>query len=176
MTARTMTATDADARLAKLRADIARVREELTVLDRAPLPLTEATAQLHARIDALATEAPLATLVAPFRTAGAAGERILPPPESRDFTPTLCALLGDVLKVKLGATLAASYRTADGPTPVPLADRAPRRQALRERLRVLEVEEERVILAAEAVGLAPLRREDADVDVVLTTTLAEAGA
>jgi hypothetical protein len=173
---KTMTAMDTDRRLAELRAEIARVRDEIAALERAPLTLAEATAQLHARIDALAAEAPLATLVAPFRVPGAPGATLLPAPESRDFVPTVCALVGDVMKAELGEALAATYRTADGPTPVPLAERAPRRQALRARLRVLEVEEERVILAAEAVGLAPLRREDADPDVVLTTMLDEAAA
>jgi hypothetical protein len=156
---------DAAADLERLRAQIASVTAERRALDRAPLPLEESGARLDQFL------ADMASLYTPPVAAFLNVEWRGPSPD--ECVPyKLFPLLASLPEVRavLHGHLRAAY--AHAPASVATADRPGLRAALLERCWTLEVEEERVVLEAEAAGLSITRRGELDPVVALTVVLA----
>jgi hypothetical protein len=158
---------EAAADLERVRGEIATIAAELQALDRAPVPLAEATARLDAYLDDLAQQwdPPVA-----IDFAGAAYR----PPSPDTYWPyrpiVLLAALAP-LRAALHARLTAAYATL--PAAVATADRAGLRAQLLDRRRQAELVEEGIVLEAELAGITIQRREDASPDVVLRAVLAD---
>ena len=150
-------------------ADLARVRETLTTLDKeartlvvAPRPLDQAHALLDAALDAVAAK--YDPVVLPFAMPG----QPLPAPGSLvpyDLAPLLASLppFRDLRHEKL----TAAYRTL--PASVTDDERVTVGRTLVERRMKLELQEEVLVLA----GTGLTRRPDANPRIVLTTILQE---
>jgi hypothetical protein len=155
---------DVAADLTRVRDGIAQVVLERTALDRAPVPLVEASRRLDDLLDGLATQwdPPVGDFTRPAFT---------PPSPDSLFPYKPIVLLANLapLRDALHARLKAAYATQ--PASVPSADRPARAAELANRQRRLEVAEEHAILAAAQAGHVIQRRPDADPLVVLTAVL-----
>jgi hypothetical protein len=157
--------TDLSADVQRLREQITGVVREAAVLERAPIPLTEALADQQAFLDRVAAE--YDPIVTPF-----ALPHLSLPPSPADLVPyRLAPLLASLpeWRAVLQEKLQATYATL--PAAVASDERAPLFAALRERKVKLEMAEESVILQAEAQGVPLARRADASPDVVLRVIL-----
>lgn len=149
-----------------IRAEIAALREESAWTLDARLPREEAAARipgvvhnLAARFDSAILGANLAGLRDPTDLIG----RWLTLRHDVEFGPLLAWLFQDQLAQRLGEVLAqADY--IPGP---PLEERPRRLAELAAQLRELEIEEERLVEAAESAGLEVFRRRDVDWGIVL---------
>jgi hypothetical protein len=172
---------DVSATITALRAQIAALQDEIATLDSAPVPLAEAEMALIAGIDRLAARYDPDLVLVSFTHGGAdlgTVELLVPPAgdyETQRAAAFLCFLHRDALVAVLSARLRALYDRdpALARTAVPLAERPARVRHLRDRMRTLEVEEERLILAAERQGVRLDRRADVDVAVLFLPELLE---
>jgi hypothetical protein len=163
--------------LAKKRGEILDITDELTWLAEAPLVREEVKRRVESAIDALAAEFD-------------GNPSVLANPESKvcdlmqmltlpvgvyqkgdsgfgsgaiKLGPLLAWLFGDTIRQRLHAAIdQLDYRP--GPA---MIERPERIKALQEKLRGLEVDEEDLIVAAEALGVSIARRADVDPAVIL---------
>lgn len=169
------------AEVGKIRDEIESVREELDWTRSGRLPKEEVAPKILEAVDGLAREfsAIVPHLAEPdgspvrvlrqWLTPQTTLTRVNPEtgiahrPAGVQAAPTLCWLFGDLIKERcLRALDESSY--VPGP---PSAERPQLVAGLKKRLHALELEEERLIVAAEAEGLELYRRPDVDWSIVL---------
>lgn len=160
---------DWQARVAKLREQIAALKDERSTLDSAPVPKAEAYARIDQLIAATADHNGPSGYVLPrghaFTVQDYQGRGLVNGSRHEDaLGPLLAWLFPDVIRDKLRELVDAEYGGAAG---VSEADRNKRLSAIYRELFELEVEEERAITAAEGDGVDLPRRPDADPAAIL---------
>jgi hypothetical protein len=155
---------DVAADLPRLRDGIVQVTAERAALDRAPVPLVEASRRLDDLLDGLAAQwdPPVSAFTRP--------DFQMPSPEELwPYKPTALAANLPEWRNAYHARLTAAYATQ--PASVATADRPARAADLVNRQRQLELAEEQILLEAEQAGHSIQRRPDADPLVVLCAVL-----
>jgi hypothetical protein len=160
-----------EAALAELRQGIDEVKAAIIRTTEAPVPFDEAAARLRHHLDRIAEGGGFLTAALTRMLCGAA------PPNQRDLGRALPATSGDMLpgflvalfRDRIEAWATDALRANDAGTGLAADKREERLAELRAALRGLELDEERLILAAEADGVTLDRRPDCDLEVFLTT-------
>lgn len=154
-----------------VRERIAETQAQITELENAPLPVSDARESARRTVERMAAKVAETGIGRSFFAAdgfaedpirgivGAFGQQ----PDA--LGPLLAWLYPDALLAALGREIdAAAAGMTSGP---PLAKRPPLRKKLEKDLYQLGVEEERLIVAAEAAGTVVYRRPDVDPAIVL---------
>lgn len=163
------------AEVARIRAGIAGLKQDIRRLDNAPMPLEEAKRRVDKELDRMAGGFGLpARTEHAFSPSGNWLERLFRQRDSCvpgldsveiDLGPALAALFPDLLRERLHALLERQAATmAPGPAP---EERRKRRADLEQRLFEAELEEERLIERAGAEGIEIHRRADVNPAAVI---------
>ena len=154
--------------LATIRAAIEEKKAELARIARAAVPEVEALARLDVYLEAQAArfDTPrIGFLTGPHGLGGADIGVI------GGIEAALATICRDAMRAELARRVGLLYaENGMGADAVATADRPRLLDEARTALRALEIDEERLIMQAEAAGLDVDRREDADPAVVLETT------
>jgi hypothetical protein len=156
---------DVAADLTRVRDGIAQVAAERAALDRAPVPLVEASQRLDDFLDGLAAQwDPPVDFMRPAYS---------PPAPDSVYPYKPIVLLANLVPLREAwhARLKAAYERQ--PASVATADRPARAAELDTRLRQLELAEEQIVLEGALAGHTIQRRPDASALIVLTSVLAE---
>lgn len=164
-----------DQKVESVRADIARIKEEIEWTDQALIPRAEAQAWISNQIDVLAGRG--------NRVARAVGYAVLPGGRKFqsfdelmtiaidvvDTNPARCcvAIMASMFKDELKANLLAALDAHEYEAGLPQGERPKRLRELRKELFQLECSEEALIEDAEGRGIQIMRRADADPVAVL---------
>jgi hypothetical protein len=163
-------------KLDRIREDMQRTATDLDELKATLLPASDAIARFDEWVDSMAAvylsrvynDVSAAFSPDTHPSAIRVGRIAVTPgavPET-NFAPTLAFILGDLLKEKHRAIFES--RLSDAPA---MAERPAMIAELKNRIRKLELDEERVIRAAEAAGHVLARRANVDIDLVLRDVL-----
>lgn len=161
-----------------LREQIVATKNDIESIACAPLPAAEAERNLVEHVEQLgAAYDPSGLLVDYAREPAPSFDVVLGMLPAAHDDPRirvafLAAILRDALLAQWLPRLRARYEHDPGlAQAIPLAERPTRLRRLHERLRSLELDEERAVLGAEQQGIAVDRREDADPAVVFAPEL-----
>lgn len=164
-----------DQKVESVRADIARIKEEIEWTDQALIPRAEAQAWISDQVDVLARQGD--------RIARAVGHAVLPggrkhkgvvdvlatamTDSEMDPAKRCVSIMASMFKDELKANLLAALDAHEYEAGLPQSERPKRLRELRKELFQLECSEEALIEDAEGRGIQVMRRADADPVAVL---------
>ena len=173
-----------ESEITDLRERISATQGEIEALREAPVPKVEYVQRVSDWIDtqaaafAVNAEFSVSPLREPFPRADHVGFGQLRVRGSdhgdsvaeADAAGLLCWLMGDAIKAKLSEAIAA----AELPEGAPAADRPRLRRDLAAQLDRMEINEERLVVEAQAAGIEVQRRSDVRPEIVLSLSLEDA--
>jgi hypothetical protein len=164
-----------DQKVESVRADIARIKEEIEWVERAPIPRAEAQTWISDQVDFLAAKGD--------RVAMAVSHAVLPNGKKfrmlvdllsdatnaieMDPSKRCVSIMASMFKDELKANLMTALDAHEYEAGLPQSERPKRLRELREKLLQLECGEEALIEDAEGRGIQIMRRADADPVAVL---------